>query len=60
LARAAAEADIDRAGQWAEANDRRPLNEKLRIRVTEATAILAQLREKYAGSELAWTTTEFH
>jgi predicted Zn-dependent protease len=54
LARAAAEADIDRAAQWAEANDRRPLSDELRVRVTEATAILEQLRAKYAGSELAW------
>ena len=56
LARVAAEAHIDRAAQWVEANDRRPVNAELRMRLEEATVILAELREKYAGSELAWDT----
>ena len=54
LARASAEADIDRAAQWTEANDRCPLDEELRAQVVEATAILGQLRDKYADFELAW------
>jgi tetratricopeptide (TPR) repeat protein len=54
LARAAAEADIDGAAQWAEANDRRPLDDDLRARVTEATAVLQRLLDKFSGSEAAW------
>jgi cellulose synthase operon protein C len=56
LARVAAESHIDRAAQWVEANDRRPVNAELRMRLEEATVFLAELREKYAGSELAWDT----
>jgi hypothetical protein len=54
LARAAAEADIDRAAQWSEANDRRPLHAELRATASKATAILDNLLEKFAGSEVAW------
>lgn len=54
LARAAAEADIDRASQWVEVNDHRPLDDALRNRVTEAVSRLEQLRAKYANSEVAW------
>jgi hypothetical protein len=56
LARAAAEAQIDQAAQWVEANDRRPLTAEIRMRLEEATVVLAELQERYAGSELAWDT----
>ena len=60
LARADAEADIDRAARWAEANDRRPLNGELRVQVTEATAVLQQLRSKFGGPKQPGMTIRPH
>ncbi|OSJ19238.1 hypothetical protein BST63_03455 [Bradyrhizobium canariense] len=54
LARAAAEARIDEAARSVETNQRRALERELRTQVTDAVAVLEQMRGKFANSEAAW------
>jgi len=55
LASASAEADIDRAAHWTNANDRRPLDLDLREQVFDATKTLQVIIDRFHISESSWS-----